>query len=340
MVNDGNSDDDHDDIETPGVIPQETDEDDQNHDNDHQQDQDATAYDSEPDGQELDDKSTEESDSDSEDEQDNEPTTRSGRAIRTTQREDYVYTSIGSDPKSLQCAQFLQKTLKTRGCADGRPQRLWTNKQDVSSPTPAIECIKYILAIIAFERRDVASFDLPAQFLQTEMKELLHLRITGAVALLLVESDPKRWKKHLRNEQGRPVIYVVCKKAIYGTLSAAILAYRKLTSYFKEWGFEMNPYDACVWNKMINGTQMTVVFHVNDGLVSHIDPTQVTNFLKQLKGMYGNTDPLTIRQGKHHDYLGMTIDPSKDGEVMITMYDYVVKEPASTSTEHVKLTLT
>jgi hypothetical protein len=91
-------------------------------------------------------------------------------------------------------------TLKTRGCADGRPQRLWTNKQDVSSPTPAIECIKYILAIIAFERRDVASFDLPAQFLQTEMNELLHLRITGAVALLLVESDPKRWKKHLRNE--------------------------------------------------------------------------------------------------------------------------------------------
>jgi hypothetical protein len=172
-------------------------------------------------------------------------------------------------------------TLKTRGCADGRPQRLWTNKQDVSSPTPAIECIKYILAIIAFERRDVASFDLPAQFLQTEMKELLHLRITGAVALLLVESDPKRWKKHLRNERGRPVIYVVCKKAIYGTLSAAILAYRKLTSYFKEWGFEMNPYDACVWNKMINGTQMTVVFHVDDGLVSHIDPTQVTNFLKQ-----------------------------------------------------------
>jgi hypothetical protein len=110
MVNDGNSDDDHDDIETPGVIPPETNEDDQNHDDDHQQDQDATAYDSEPDGQELDDTSTEESDPDSEDEQDNEPTTRSGRAIRTTQCEDYVYTSIGSDPKSLQCAQFLQKT--------------------------------------------------------------------------------------------------------------------------------------------------------------------------------------------------------------------------------------
>jgi hypothetical protein len=118
---------------------------------------------------------------------------------------------------------------------------------------------------------------------------------------------------------------VVCKKAINGTLSAAILAYRKLTSYFKEWGFEMNPYGACVWNKMINGTQMTVVFHVDDGLVSHINPTQVTNFLKQLEGVYGNTDPLTIRRGKHHDYLGMTIDLSKDGEVMITMYDYVKK---------------
>lgn len=86
------------------------------------------------------------------------------------------------------------------------------------SPTPAIEALKYVLALCTLERRGVASFDLPAQFLQTEMGELLHLRITGAVALLLVESGSDRWKKYLRTEGGRPVIYVLCKKAIYGTL--------------------------------------------------------------------------------------------------------------------------
>ena len=215
--------------------------------------------------------------------------------------------------------------LKTRGCADGRPQRLWTDKATVSSPTPAIECIKYILAVIAFEKRDVASFDLPAQFLQTEMDELIHLRITGAVALLLVESDPERWQKHLRRERGRPVVYVECKKAIYGTLSAAILAYRKLTSHFEDWGFEMNPYEPCVWNKMINGKQMTVVFHVDDGIVSHEDPEEVTKFLELLKSVYGKTDPLTIRRKKIHEYLGMTLDFTKEGSVTISMYDYVKK---------------
>ena len=57
------------------------------------------------------------------------------------------------------------------------------------------------------------------------MEELLHLKITGALALLVVEYDPDQWSPHLRKERGRPVIHVVCNKAIYGTLNAAILAY-------------------------------------------------------------------------------------------------------------------
>eukprot|EP00536_Pseudo-nitzschia_multiseries_P000748 jgi/Psemu1/1685/gm1.1685_g len=192
--------------------------------------------------------------------------------------------------------------LKSRGCTDGRPQCLWTNKQDNSSPaTPAAEALKYILAINGMENQDVAVFDLPAQFLQTDMDTLLFLKVTRALALLLVEK-----------ERGRPMMYYVqCKKATYGTLNAAILAYKKLVGYFKEWGLEMNPYKACIWNKMTNGSH-------------HKDAGCVTNFLvKQLDEVYGKTDPLTICQGKVHEYLGMTLDFSKPGEVMITMNDYI-----------------
>jgi len=32
-------------------------------------------------------------------------------------------------------------TMKARGCADGRPQRLYTNKEDASSPTVSIEAM-------------------------------------------------------------------------------------------------------------------------------------------------------------------------------------------------------
>ena len=241
------------------------------------------------------------------------------------------YESLSDQQKrnALPILMFMvmkrNKTLKTRGCADGRKQRVWTNPIDVSSPTPANECLRYVLATAALETRDVATYDLPAQFLQTEMKGFLLLKLTGVVALLLVESDSKRWKPHLRTERGRKVIYVRCKKAIYGTLNAAILAYTKLTNNLTEWGFTMNPYDACVWNKTIDGEQMTVLFHVDDGLVTHVDPGRVTEFIKQLQDIYGKTDPLTITRGKKHEYLGMSIDFSTPGQVMISMYDYVQK---------------
>ena len=62
--------------------------------------------------------------------------------------------------------------------------------------------------------------------------------------------DPKKWKKHLKYIRGQPVIYVKCKKAIYGTINAAILAYKKLVGYLAEWEFEQNFYEPCCWNML------------------------------------------------------------------------------------------
>ena len=89
--------------------------------------------------------------------------------------------------------------LKTRGVADGSVQRLYTDKDSVSSPTPDFYAFKYICAVINKEGRDVATVDLPGFFLQTDQEgdELILLKLTGAVALLLVECDEKKWKKHL-----------------------------------------------------------------------------------------------------------------------------------------------
>ena len=215
--------------------------------------------------------------------------------------------------------------LKTRGCADGRRQRLWTDEHDVSSPTPAAESIRCILAQCALEQRDVASFDLPAQFPQTDVNEVLHLCVKGAVALSLVESDPARWKKHLRRERGKPVIHVRCKKAMCGTLNAAILACKKLTGHLEDWGFKMNECEPCVWNKMVDGSQLTVMFHVDDGIVSHKDPTVVTHLLRRLQEVHGKTDPMTIVRGRKHEHLGMSLDFSHPGEVEMTVFDHIKK---------------
>ena len=73
------------------------------------------------------------------------------------------------------------------------------------------------------------------------------------MAILLVESDKDKWHKHLQKENRKWIVYVNCVKAIYGTMNTALLAYKKLAKLFLEWGFVMNPYDPCVWNKMVGG---------------------------------------------------------------------------------------
>lgn len=81
-------------------------------------------------------------------------------------------------------------TLKSRACANGRQQRLWTNKEEVASPISSIDALKNTMIVDAQENCDVAIIDLPAQFLQTEMDEVIYLKIPGPLALLLVEHDP------------------------------------------------------------------------------------------------------------------------------------------------------
>ena len=228
-------------------------------------------------------------------------------------------------------------SLKTRGCANGSVQRLYTNKEDVSSPTPDFYAFKFVCAVIAREQRDVASVDLPGFFLQTDQDEKILLKLTGAVALLLVESDSK-WKKHLRKENGKWVIYVICKKAIYGTMNAALLAYKKLAKLFRSWNFKMNPYDACVWNKLVNGKQFTIVFHIDDLLLSHLNPNIVTLYINKLNKEYGSLANLTVTRGKVHEYLGMTIDFRVKFEAWFSQFDFLKKLldslPLSMSTGH------
>ncbi len=74
--------------------------------------------------------------------------------------------------KALPILMFMvlkrNRLLKTRGVADGSVQRLYTDKDSVSSPTPDFYAFKYLCAIITKEGRDVATVDLPGFFLQTE----------------------------------------------------------------------------------------------------------------------------------------------------------------------------
>jgi len=88
-------------------------------------------------------------------------------------------------------------------------------------------------------------------------------------------------------------------------------------------GFEINPYDPCIVNKMINGIQMTVRWHVDDLMISHTSNEAISQFLRALKDIY--RDNLAENTGKVHDYLGMIFDFSDRDKVKINMTKYLTK---------------
>ena len=65
-------------------------------------------------------------------------------------------------------------------------------------------------------------------------------------------------------EGRQQVMYVELLKALYGTLRAARLFWEKFSGKLLEWGFTVNPYDSCVANKMVKGTQLTVERHMEN----------------------------------------------------------------------------
>jgi hypothetical protein len=181
---------------------------------------------------------------------------------------------------SLQYLMFLNKkrtgVIKARGCADGRKQRTYTAKEDASSPTVAIESVMLSCLIDAKEHQDVATVDIPGAFMQADMEDLVHMKLEEKMAKLLVKLGPRLYRKYVQMHNGKQVLYIELKKALYGTLKVALLFWKKLSAQLKEWGFEINPYDWCVANKMMNGKQCTILWHVDDLKISHVDPNAVT----------------------------------------------------------------
>jgi hypothetical protein len=88
---------------------------------------------------------------------------------------------------------------------------------------------------------------------------------------------------------GTAILYIKMQKDIYGLLRSALLFYKKLVANLERIGFKLNPCDPCVANKEVNGTQLTVCWHVDNLKVSHMDPIENTRFGNWLSETYGMT---------------------------------------------------
>jgi len=211
--------------------------------------------------------------------------------------------------------------IKARDCANGSIQCQHIAKEEAAAPTVTSEAIFVQSTIYAHENRDVATCDSPGAFLQADNPDFVLMRLDGILA------ETNLYRKYVTtNAKGKPVLYVQLEKAVYGMMKSALLFYRKLVADLLSLGFEINPYDPCVANKIINGKQMTICWHVDDLFIGHVDPTILTSFLDWLAQRYDTDDKkLNDVRGHKHDDLGMNLDFSTSGAVQIDMIPYKKK---------------
>ena len=229
------------------------------------------------------------------------------KAIRSSMFLTEKFTASGEFDK-------LKARLVAGG--DGQDKSLYEN---LSSPTVAQETIMMVLAIAAIEKRKVATIDITGAYLECDIDkdDEVIMTIDPFLAKLLGQIDPTVNQK--TDEKG--VIYVRLKKALYGCVQSAKLWYDKLCKVLEDDGYVKNDYDGCLFNKVVDGVQVTVAFHVDDLLITSVRGEMVDKLEVLLKSKF---QAITINKSDKHSYLAMNMLVDTEG-IHLDMIAYIEK---------------
>ena len=219
-------------------------------------------------------------------------------------------------------------TIKARACSNGSTQRSYINKQEAASPTVSTEALLTTAVIDAKQNRDVITLDIPNAFVQTPMpksEQRVIMRINGLLVEYLDELFPETYSEYIIHQNNTKILYVEMEKALYGMMLSSLLFYKHFRKDLESIGFVVNPYDICVANRTINGTQQTITWHVDDVKASHKSPQVNKEFFNWCEEKYGSelNGHVKMVNGKIHDYLAMRLDYSSPGKLIVDMREYV-----------------
>ena len=103
-------------------------------------------------------------------------------------------------------------------------------------------------------------------------------------------------------------------------IESALLWYSLYTEVLLKNGFELNPVDRCVANKMIDGKQCTIRWYVNNNFLSHKDTKVVDEIINMVEGYFPG---LSVERGKILNFLGMELRFFEDGKASIGTVQYL-----------------
>ncbi len=215
------------------------------------------------------------------------------------------------------------RDIKGRACVNSVPQRAHIPKDEAAFPTVSTESTFITALIAAKERRKVQCYDVPSMILNTIVDEEVFMVLKGELAEMMIQIAPEVYRKYVSvDKKGTKILYVKLQKALYGLMQASLLFYWKLRKELEGYGFEINPHDPCIANRMTEvGKQLTVIWHIDNLMGSCEDDFELTKFLFYLSKIYG--PKLCMHMGCKHDYLSVNMVFNKDGTLDVSMFKYL-----------------
>ena len=213
--------------------------------------------------------------------------------------------------------------LKSRIVVDGSMEdRSLFKEADISSPTAALSSVLAVVTVAAAEDRKVLTLDIGQAYLNSNMPGDVMVRLEPIIAKLLCERD-KSFKPYL-DERGSMIVRL--NKAQYGCVESARLWYNTLSAKLVSMGYEVNPYDPCVFNRIgTNGKQTTVVIYVDDILATSEENCDLEELAAAMEAEYKT---ISVKRGDIHEYLGMLFEFRKSGakgKVFVSMEKYTIE---------------
>jgi len=206
--------------------------------------------------------------------------------------------------------------IKARLVADGSSQdREDFDDEVISSPTACIESIFNMLKLVAVEKRHLSILDVGGAYHNAKIDRPTYMFIKPDLTNILLNV----WPHFVKFKDGQGRVLTLIDRAMYGLVQSAKLWYSTITRLLKKDGYVSNPMDPCVWNKMVNGVQTTIVIYVDDLAISSKNKNDVHAAMELIKKEFID---VKVKEDKEMSYLGMNLKINDSG-IEVDMVNYI-----------------
>ena len=190
---------------------------------------------------------------------------------------------------------------------------------DTRSPTVSTDSLLLVVAVAAAENRRLKAVDIGNAYLEAAMTgEEVLMTLDAWCTEILVKLDPTALP--FVNSRGELVVRL--DKALYGCLTSAKEWFEHLRGILLSIGYVQNAYDECVFNRVVDGVQLTACVYVDDILLTSVSEEVLERALTELKKFF-----LEVKssEGTDLDYVSLEIDYGGKQSVTVSMSKYITE---------------